>query len=165
MSRAWAGVLAALALVLSACAGPARQPLARITGACPLLVSAETGFYLDPDLVPVEHNFGGINETVYSCDYNRDNEPVIGMIVSEFPSRGQTATDLINSIVRRSRVQTTPIAGVGEAAVFYQQKAGFAVFAAAKKAGPNIRVVSFSTVKPFAGYRLVALGAIAMARL
>jgi hypothetical protein len=165
MSRAWASVLAVLALVLSACAGPPRQPLARITGACPLLVSVETGFYLDNDLVPVEHNYGGINETVYACDYNRDNKPVVGMIVSEFPSRGQTATDLINSIVRRSRVETTPIAGVGDAAVFYEQKAGFAVFAAAKRSGPNIRVISFSALKPFASYRLAALGAIAMARL
>jgi hypothetical protein len=158
-------MLVALALLLSACAGSPRQPLARITGACPLLVSVETGFYLDPDLVPVEGNFGGVNETFYACDYNRGGEPVLGMFVREFPSRGLTATDLINSIVRRSGVATTPVAGVGEAAVFYEQKGGFAVFAAAKKSGPNVRVISFSTVEPIARYRLIALGAIAMARL
>jgi hypothetical protein len=163
MSRAV--VLAVLALVLSACAGPARRPLARITSACPLLVSAQTGFYLDNDLIPVEHNFGGVNETFYTCDYNRGDKPVFGMIVREFPGRGQNATDLINSIVRRSPVATTPIAGVGEAAVFYERNADFAVFAAAKMAGPNIRAVSFSAQKPFAGYRLAALGAIVMARL
>lgn len=130
-----------------------------------MLVSAETGFYLDPDLVPVEHNFGGVNETFYSCDYNRGDKPVFGMIVREFPSRGQTAADLINSIARRGRVETTPIAGVGEAAVYFEQKSGFVVFAAAKMAGPNIRAISFSATKPFADYRLAALGAIAMARL
>jgi hypothetical protein len=164
MSRVWAGVLTVAALVLSACAAPAGPPLARITGACPLLVSVETGFYLAPDLVPVEGNFSDVNETFHVCDYKRGANPVLGMFVSEFPSRGRTPADSINSIARRNGWEPTPIAGVGEAAAFFDQE-DFAVLIAVKTSGPNLRMISFNAVKSMASYQLAALGAIAMARL
>jgi hypothetical protein len=165
MSRAWAGVLAVLALVLSACAAPARPPLDRITGACQLLLTVEAGIYLDPGLVPVEHNFGGADETLYVCDYNRDDKTVFGLIVREFPSQGLGPADLINSIGRRGRVRTTPVAGVGEAAAYFEPEPGFAAFAAAKKSGPNLRAISMSAPEPFSSNRFAVLAAIVMARL
>lgn len=160
-------MLAAAFFLLPACAGPPPRPVERITGACPLLTSLQTGFYLDPSLIPVESNFGGVNETLYSCTYMRGKQVVVDFVVREFPSRGVDPTNLILSVGRRSRAETTPIAGVGDAAIQYDEKnAGVAVLVAVKRSGPNnLRLISFDAVKPFSGDRLAALGAIAMARL
>jgi hypothetical protein len=164
MSRAWAGVLAVLVLVLSACAGPAQPPLARITGACPLLVSVEAGLLLGTDLVPVENNFGGVNETLYSCSYTRDKHVIVDFSVSEFYSRGIDPAGLISSVTRRAK--TTPVPGVGEAAVSYERvTSGVFVLMAAKKAGPNLRLISFEAASPYSSNRLAALASIAMSRL
>jgi hypothetical protein len=164
MSRVLAATLAVLALLLSACAGSPR-PLTRITAACPLLLSVETGFYLDSDLVPVEQDYGGANETLYACDYKRGAEPIVGLIVREFPLPGLTAAEFIESTIRRGTgFDTIPLPGVGEAAIFLKH-ADLTGLVAAKRSGPNMRVISFNAAERFDGYRLAALAAIVMARL
>lgn len=163
MSRLWAG-LAALLLALTACAGP-HPPLNRITAACSLLASPAADLHLSHDLIPVERNLGGLNETLYACDYNRGSKPVLGLVVREFVSRGLDPQYLIASIGRRSRAQTTNVAGVGDAAIFYEQGRGFAVLATAKQAGPNIRLVTFGAYEPISANRLAILGAMVMDQL
>jgi hypothetical protein len=163
MSRLWAGVTALL-LVLSACSGPP-PPLERITAACALLSSPKAGFYLGRDLVPVEYNYGGLEETFYSCDFNRGNETLLRLSVREFSARDLKPQDFIGDVARRSRVQTTNVTGVGDAAVSYERGKGTVVLAAAKKAGPNVRLVSLDAVGPFSADRLAVLGSMVMARL
>ncbi|MET0237029.1 MAG: hypothetical protein ABW224_20435 [Kibdelosporangium sp.] len=166
MSRRWAGLLAAVAILLSACSSPARPPLERITGACPLLIAPEIKFFLGSGLLAVEHNFGGVNETLYSCSYTRDNRIVFDFNIREFPAPGSDPASVVSSIGRRSRLTTTPIVGVGEAAIYYEQPATHvAVLVAVKRSGPNLRLISFDAVTPFSSSRLAALGAIVMARI
>jgi hypothetical protein len=148
-------------LTLSSCAGP-HPPLARITGACVLLASPQAALYLGDDLVPVEHNYGGLTETLYSCDFTRGDRLVLSLTVQEVADRRRQPKDYIENIRRRNRVQTPAATGVGDAAVFYLRGSGFGVFVTAKRAGANIRLATFDANESFSPSRLATLASMVM---
>ena len=163
MSRLRAGVVV-LSVVLSACSGPPAT-LKRITTACGLLSSPRAGFHLGEGLVPVEYNYGGLEQTFYACEFNRGKETLLRLSVREFVAGDLRPVDFVSDAARRSRARTTDIAGVGDAAVSYRRGRGTVVLVAAKKAGPNVRLVSLDAVGPFSAGRLAALGAVVLDRL
>jgi hypothetical protein len=162
MARGWA-IVVGLILLVSGCSGG--QPVERLSAACPLLVSPEASLHLDPGLVMVEQP--SVEDTLYTCDFKRDNETVFGISVSEFAARGQSPATLINSISRRARGRgTTAMQGLGDAAVYYElQRRQFAVLTVARKSGDRIRVLTLTAQTPFSQTRLAALASVALQHL
>jgi hypothetical protein len=162
MARGWA-IVVGLTLLVSGCSYG--RPVERLSAACPLMVSPEAGLYLDPGLVVVE--LPSIEDTLYTCDFKRDNETVFNVSLSEFAARGQSPATLISSISRRARGRgTTAMPGLGDAAVYYElQRRQFAVLTVAKKSGTRIRVLTLTAQVPFSQTRLAVLASVALQQL
>jgi hypothetical protein len=172
----------AMAALLVGCAAedrPATQPpqttstpsATTLTEACPLLTNDDLTRLLnngkDAGLTaseaPPEDDDSG---KIYKCTYGKNGTTALELVAREFPANGDTAASAIDAVGKASEATTTPVTGVGEAAVFYPTTDGTGVvLAGAKTSGDNIRVVVLAGPKILPQDKLTDVAAVVMERL
>lgn len=124
--------------------------VAKVTAACPLLSVDELKTLLggsasrtkitateDPPDVSGDH-------ANYTCEYGSNGKTPFALSVVAVPETRQTPQVVIDAIGKASNVSTHPVAGVGEAAVFYTLPDGNSLLATSKRAQGEVRTVLFS---------------------
>jgi hypothetical protein len=185
MSRQWYITMPAMAALLVGCATedrPEAQPPqttstpsaatgTALTEACPLLSNGDLTRLLnngkDAGLTaseaPPEDDDSG---KTYKCTYGKDGTTALELVAREFPANDGTAASAIDAVGKASQATTTPVTGVGEAAVFYPTTDGAGVvLASAKTSGDNIRVVVLAGPKVLPQDKLTDVAATVMERL
>jgi hypothetical protein len=103
---------------------------------------------------------------IYKCTYGKNGTTALELVAREFPANGDTAASAIDAVGKASEATTTPVTGVGEAAVFYPTTDGTGVvLAGAKTSGDNIRVVVLAGPKILPQDKLTDVAAVVMERL
>jgi hypothetical protein len=193
MSRRW-GItititLTATAVLLAGCATDDRPAAPQVTGtstpaatsstaqhgpltkACPLLSNDDLTRLLnngkDAKLTPAEAAPEDDEGTkIYKCTYGRGGTTALELVARQFPANGRTAAAAIDAIGKASKATTSPVTGVGEAAVFYPTSDGKGVvLAGAKMSGADLRVAVLSGPKVLPQDKLTAVAAAVMERL
>ena len=153
----------------SATSGPT-QPTA-LTEACPLLSNDDLTRLLnngkDAGLTAAEaapeDDDGG---KIYKCTYGKGGTTALELVAREFPANGGTAATAIDAVGKASEATTTPVTGVGEAAVFYPTTDGTGVvLAGAKTSGDNVRMVVLAGPKVLPQDKLADVATVVMERL
>jgi hypothetical protein len=103
---------------------------------------------------------------IYRCAYNRGSTTALELIAREFPASGSTAAaTAIDTVGKSSKAKTTPVTGVGEAAVFYPIPEGGVVLAGAKVSGDKVRLIALTGPKVLPQDKLTTIAATIMDRM
>jgi len=129
-------------------------PVAKITGACPLLSASELKSLLGGGTsstrlteAEAKPETGGVTR-VYTCKYGSGGKyPFELSAMGDSDSGGYTPAYVIGAITKGSKVTTHEVSGLGDAAVFYTLPDGNSILAASKKFGHETRTVVFSAPK------------------
>ncbi len=150
---------------------PTVTPGAPLTEACPLLSNDDLTRLLnngkDANLTATEappEDDG--NGKIYQCSYGNGRATALELVAREFPANGTTAATAIDEVGKASGATTTPVTGVGEAAVFYPTPDGVGVvLAGAKTSGENVRMVVLAGPKVLPQDKLTDVATLVMERL
>ncbi len=148
------------------------RPVANVTAACPLLSAAELKELLAgaarTDLKATEDKpERPSGSRMYTCEYGTGGNNPFALNVTITTSAGGAFTPkaAVGAVAESAGVKTRTVRGVGQAAVFYTQKDGVSVLAAAKRSRGQVRVTTFAASDSVPGRRFIAVVRLVLSRM